>query len=91
MYLSANTGAGFHIWRQRFPDGTPEQHKWFNELERISTSPHNAGRFMRVFNAIDVTGQLPLVKCPTLVLHSTRDARVPFVEGDRSHRERAGE
>lgn len=25
MYLSANTGDGFHIWRQRFPDGTPER------------------------------------------------------------------
>jgi eukaryotic-like serine/threonine-protein kinase len=25
MYVSANTGAGFHIWRQRFPSGAPEQ------------------------------------------------------------------
>jgi eukaryotic-like serine/threonine-protein kinase len=25
MYFSANTGTGFHIWRQRFPDGRPEQ------------------------------------------------------------------
>jgi Tol biopolymer transport system component/predicted Ser/Thr protein kinase len=25
MYLTANRGDGFHIWRQRFPDGTPEQ------------------------------------------------------------------
>lgn len=25
MYFSADTGSGFHIWRQRFPDGTPEQ------------------------------------------------------------------
>jgi Tol biopolymer transport system component/predicted Ser/Thr protein kinase len=25
MYVSANTGSGFHIWRQRFPDGTPKQ------------------------------------------------------------------
>jgi Tol biopolymer transport system component len=25
MYFSANTGSGFHTWRQRFPDGTPEQ------------------------------------------------------------------
>ena len=25
MYFSANTGNGFHIWRQRFPDGPPEQ------------------------------------------------------------------
>ena len=25
MYFSADTGSGFHIWRQRFPDGAPEQ------------------------------------------------------------------
>ena len=25
MYFSANTGSGYHIWRQRFPDGDPEQ------------------------------------------------------------------
>jgi eukaryotic-like serine/threonine-protein kinase len=25
IYFSANTGDGFHIWRQRFPDGSPEQ------------------------------------------------------------------
>jgi Tol biopolymer transport system component/predicted Ser/Thr protein kinase len=25
MYFSADAGNGFHIWRQRFPDGAPEQ------------------------------------------------------------------
>jgi serine/threonine protein kinase len=25
MYFSTNTGGGVHTWRQRFPDGTPEQ------------------------------------------------------------------
>jgi Tol biopolymer transport system component len=25
MYFSANTGSGYHVWRQRYPDGTPEQ------------------------------------------------------------------
>jgi Tol biopolymer transport system component len=25
MYFSADSGRGFHIWRQRFPDGDPEQ------------------------------------------------------------------
>jgi DNA-binding winged helix-turn-helix (wHTH) protein/Tol biopolymer transport system component len=25
VYLSVNTGSGYHIWRQRFPAGTPEQ------------------------------------------------------------------
>lgn len=66
---------------QFIPGGTPEQHAWFNELERISTSPLNAARFMREFNNIDVTALLPRVRCPTLVLHSREDARVPFEEG----------
>ena len=66
---------------QFIPGGSPEQHRWFNELERISTSPANAGRFMRVFNEINVVDLLPRVACPTLVLHSSRDARVPFDEG----------
>jgi serine/threonine protein kinase/Tol biopolymer transport system component len=25
MYFSADAGSGFHIWQQRFPNGTPEQ------------------------------------------------------------------
>ena len=35
---------------QFIPGGTREQHHWFNELERISTSPANAARMMRVFD-----------------------------------------
>ncbi|CAG9172854.1 Putative aminoacrylate hydrolase RutD [Cupriavidus laharis] len=66
---------------QFIPGGTAEQHRWFNELERVSTSPVNAARFMRVFNEIDVVALLPLVSCPTLVLHAVHDARVPFDEG----------
>ena len=66
---------------QFIPGGTPEQHAWFNELERVSTSPTNAARFMREFNCIDVTALLPQVRCPTLVLHSRDDVRVPFEEG----------
>ncbi len=66
---------------QFIPDGTPQQHQWFNELERISTSPVNAGRFMRVLHEIDIVSLLPRVSCPTLVFHCVRDARVPFDEG----------
>jgi len=66
---------------QFIPGGTAEQHRWFNELERVSTSPVNAARFMRIFNDIDVIDRLPLVTCPTLVMHAVRDARVPFDEG----------
>jgi DNA-binding CsgD family transcriptional regulator/pimeloyl-ACP methyl ester carboxylesterase len=66
---------------QFIPDGTPEQHRWFNELERVSTSPQNAVQFFRIFNQIDVTDLAPRVRCPALVLHPDRDARVPFDEG----------
>ena len=66
---------------QFIPDGTTEQHQWFNEHERISTSPANAARFMREFAHIDVVERLPQVTCPTLVLHSRHEVRVPFDEG----------
>jgi pimeloyl-ACP methyl ester carboxylesterase/DNA-binding CsgD family transcriptional regulator len=66
---------------QFIPGGSAEQHSWFNELERISTSPQNAARFMNEFARIDVTGLLSQVRCPTLVLHSRRDVRQPFDEG----------
>ena len=33
---------------QFIPDGTSEQYRWFNELQRISTSPQNAARFLRL-------------------------------------------
>ena len=66
---------------QFIPGGSSEQHAWFNELERLSTSPANAARFMREFNTIDITALLPRVRCPTLVLHNRDDIRVPFAEG----------
>jgi len=66
---------------QFIPGGTREQQAWFNELERISCSPANAARFMREFNRIDVVELLPQVRCPTLVLHSCHDRRVPYEEG----------
>ena len=66
---------------QFIPSGNVEQHRWFNELARISTSPANASRLMGVSDQIDVTDLLPRVQCPTLVLHAAHDARVPFAEG----------
>ncbi len=66
---------------QFIPGGTHEQHHWFNELERLSTSPANAVRFMREFSMIDVSALLPKVRCPTLVLHSRHEVRQPFDEG----------
>ena len=63
------------------PGATLEQQQWFNELERISTSPANAVRFMQVLGEIDAQPLLKRVTCPTLILHPTRDAAVDFEEG----------
>ena len=68
---------------QFIPGGSAEQHRWFNELERISTSPANAVRILRSFQHVDVTPLLSQVRCPALVLHATGDLRVPFAEGRR--------
>jgi len=66
---------------QFIPDSTPEQQRWWNELERETISPANAGRFLRAFNDIDVTELARRVSCPTLVTHSKSDSRIPFDEG----------
>jgi DNA-binding CsgD family transcriptional regulator len=63
------------------PDRTPEQFRWFTDLQRMSTSPENAVGLIQGFDAMDVTDVLPKISCPTLVLHARDDARVPFGEG----------
>jgi pimeloyl-ACP methyl ester carboxylesterase/DNA-binding winged helix-turn-helix (wHTH) protein len=63
------------------PGGTLEQMKWFNDLQRITTSPENAARIREAMNNIDVTDLLERVTAPTLVVHSSGDAVVPFEEG----------
>ena len=40
MYMAANTGDGYHIWRQRFPGGAPEQvTSGANQEQGISFAP----------------------------------------------------
>jgi DNA-binding winged helix-turn-helix (wHTH) protein/pimeloyl-ACP methyl ester carboxylesterase len=65
------------------PDATPEQAHWFNDLQRMTTSPENAVRIRRTLDEIDVVGLLPDVRVPTLVLHCRNDAVQPFEEGRR--------
>ena len=42
MYFSSNTSGSFHIWRQRFPDGIPEQISFGpGEEEGVAVAPDN--------------------------------------------------
>ena len=66
-----------------FPEGTPEQMQWFNDLQRITTSPENAIRIMQATGEVDISDLLPQVRVPTLVLHCRNDAAVVLDEGRR--------
>jgi pimeloyl-ACP methyl ester carboxylesterase/DNA-binding CsgD family transcriptional regulator len=66
---------------QFIPDSTREQAAWFNELERMSTTPACAVRIITSWGQIDVTDLARQVRCPTLILHARNDPRSPFEEG----------
>lgn len=68
---------------QFIPGGTPAQHQWWNELERLTATPANAARILEGFHGIDVSEVAESLRVPTLVMHSRCDARVPFDEGRR--------
>lgn len=63
---------------QFYPDGPPSLWDAFDELQRRTTSPDNAVRFLQEFAAIDVRELAGHVRCPTLLLHSRDDLRVTY-------------
>lgn len=63
------------------PGGTEEQLSWFDEAQRLSTSPENAERIMAARYQIDVIDLAKQVTTPTIVLHAVGDAAVPFEQG----------
>ena len=66
---------------QFIPGGTPEQHRWWTDLERRTASPEVAAAILSAFYQIDVTDQARALDLPVLVMHARGDARVPFDEG----------
>jgi DNA-binding SARP family transcriptional activator/pimeloyl-ACP methyl ester carboxylesterase len=63
------------------PDASPEQMRWFNELQRVTASPENAARLHDLFGQVQVQAMLSQVRAPSLVLHARHDGVVPFAEG----------
>ena len=63
------------------PNGSPEQIKWFADLQRATTTPENASRIRSTWDDIDVADLLPRIRMPTLVLHARHDNVVPLEQG----------
>ena len=71
-----------HLFTEMFiPGATQDQMSWFDELQRSTVLPENAGRLHDAFGEIDVSDMLSRVTAPTLVLHARKDAVVPFQSG----------
>lgn len=64
------------------PDGTRSDWAAFDQLQRRTTSPENAVRFLAEFGRIDVRDLARAVACPTLIMHSRDDHRVPMRFGE---------
>ncbi|WP_220443755.1 alpha/beta fold hydrolase [Paracoccus luteus] len=73
-----------HFFTNLFiPGGTPEQHRWWGDLERETASPEVAAALLREMQGIDVLTQAAQLRLPTLIMHCRGDMRVPFDEGRR--------
>jgi len=65
------------------PDASEEQVRWFDDLQRMSTSTENAVRTWIERARVDVSPLLPQVRAPTLVFHALNDQAIPFAAGRR--------
>ncbi|HEX4922081.1 MAG TPA: adenylate/guanylate cyclase domain-containing protein, partial [Candidatus Bathyarchaeia archaeon] len=63
------------------PDSSPEQQKWFDDLQRVSCKPEMAVRLLAEVAKINIQDLLPKLSVPTLVLHSRGDIVIPFDVG----------
>ncbi len=71
-----------HIFSQTFmPGASADDLAWFDEFQRLTTSPANAARFQDAFGDIDVRDRLAQVQAPAIVLHSEHDQRIPLDQG----------
>ena len=67
------------VFTTRFiPDATEEQMRWFDDLQRMSTSPANAVASRIARQQVDLEDDLPRITAPTLVLQAIGDRSTTF-------------
>ena len=81
-------GSDAPLFRQVFtsiqmPEGDADQLEYFDELQRASTGPQTAARFLASIYETDVSDEAARVRVPTLVLHRRGDLTIPWKWGQR--------
>jgi pimeloyl-ACP methyl ester carboxylesterase len=82
-YVEQSWGTGSSV--QRFAPSRANDaafQRWWGRNERLGASPAAVKALMRMNSQIDISGILPAVRVPTLVIHRTGDKTVS-VEGGR--------
>ena len=60
------------------PDATEEQMQWFDELQRMATSPENAVSYRVARQAVEMVGEIDQIRVPTLILQAVGDRSTTF-------------
>lgn len=63
------------------PDATQQQAVWFNQFQKACAPADNIAQLRKLYDNIDVSGLLPDIEIPTLVIHCTGDVIAPLSEG----------
>ena len=67
------------VFTTRFiPDATEEQLAWFDDLQRMSTSPKNAVASRIARQEVDLADEIPTITAPTLALQAVGDRSTTF-------------
>jgi pimeloyl-ACP methyl ester carboxylesterase/DNA-binding CsgD family transcriptional regulator len=67
------------VFTRRFiPDATEEQMRWFDDLQRMSTSPANAVASRIARQQVDIADDLSQITAPTIVLQAIGDRSTTF-------------
>jgi pimeloyl-ACP methyl ester carboxylesterase/DNA-binding CsgD family transcriptional regulator len=60
------------------PEATEEQMRWFDDLQRMSTSAKNAVASRIARQSVDLRDEIPRITAPTLILQATGDRATTF-------------
>ena len=67
------------VFTTRFiPGATEEQLRWFDDLQRMSTSPENSVASRIARQEVDISEDIPRITAPTLILQATGDRSTTF-------------
>lgn len=69
--------------RQFIPGAGKVERGWFNALQRTCADGETAAQLESAMHDVDTSEEAASIEIPTLVMHCTQDAVVPFEEGRR--------